>query len=91
MIGLTAAEAVHWDAAHAATVRSTDEVHVQVDIDVSDDGTELEVHRRVTRKSHRARDRHILWEGVVAVIPRHQVPGFSADLVHSALAMGGGA
>lgn len=73
----------HWDESHSNTLRDTDQVHVDIDVYPNADGSELEVRRTVWKKAVRARDRHILWIGVVAIIPREQAAVFTRDIVSS--------
>jgi len=69
-----------WDESHATTLRSTDDLFVEVEVQPNADGSELTIRRTVWTKAHRRKDRHILWLGDVAVIPRVQAPDFMKDV-----------
>lgn len=71
----------HWDNAYAGTLESTDEVHVTVDVDPTEDGSTLVIRRTVWRKAHRRSDRHVLWIGDVARIPRMAAAEFVGEIV----------
>lgn len=73
----------HWDDAYASVLESIGDVHVTLDVDPTEDGSTLVIRRTVSRKAYRARDRHILWIGEVARIPRAGAAAFAHDLVAS--------
>lgn len=70
----------HWDESHADTLVDTEDVYVEIESVLADDGS-IEIRRSVSRKARRRVDRHILWIGTVAVISRGDVPEFVRDIV----------
>ena len=71
----------HWDESHATTMASTEDVYVEMSTDLDETGENLVIRRTVWRKARRQQDKHLLWMGDIAVIPRGDVPGFVRDIV----------
>jgi hypothetical protein len=77
------AEYPRWDEAHATTMVSTPELSVETDVMPSDDDAFLEVRRTVRLRSNRRDARHVVWTGIVMLIPRDEAPAFVRDVVSS--------
>lgn len=72
----------HWDENYANVMESTDELFVETEAVFENEG-HLRIRRTVSKKAYRQKDRHLLWQGDVAIIERDQVPQMVKDIVSS--------
>jgi len=74
----------HFDPAYAETLVTNDDVAVEYDWELSEDGTAAELRRTVWRKAYQRRHQIILWQQTAAILPIASVPEHVRDLVSCA-------